>query len=218
MQMLDSVCNAILFTIQGHKVCMFFYIICRIAHRNTDPCIFQHRNIIAAISECHAFFSLDAPSFQGCPDAFGLSAFLATSPEAMTAVKLAGAAYLLWLGIRAISSRAPGCGTLDAERSSASAFDAFRSGVIADVLNPKAALFVLSFFPQFLTQQAVGSPAAFITLGVLYTLISLAWYIPLALCVSSAGSRLLAKPAFNRWSGKATGLVFVLLGLQVAAG
>ena len=150
--------------------------------------------------------------------AFGLSAFLATSPEAMTAVKLAGAAYLLWLGIRAISSRAPVCGTLDVERSTASAFDAFRSGVIADVLNPKAALFVLSFFPQFLTQQAVGSPAAFITLGVLYTLISLAWYIPLALCVSSAGSRLLAKPAFNRWSGKATGLVFVLLGLQVAAG
>jgi len=79
--------------------------------------------------------------------AFGLSAILATSAHAFLAVKLAGAAYLAYLGVRMLLDRSPASGIaeLPVERSWA----IYRAGVLTNVLNPKVAIFFLAFLPQF---------------------------------------------------------------------
>ena len=82
--------------------------------------------------------------------ALGLSALLATSPYAFMAVKFAGAAYLIYIGVRALLSRAAG---LPGERARDGADGwgpAFRQGVITNLLNPKVALFFLALMPQFI--------------------------------------------------------------------
>src|SRR6202047_1783624 len=81
--------------------------------------------------------------------ALGISAILAASAVAFHAVKYAGAAYMVWLGIRMIRTR-------HAEMSvetSAPSRGAFRQGILTEVLNPKTALFFLSFIPQFIAPE-----------------------------------------------------------------
>src|SRR6516162_2608024 len=95
--------------------------------------------------------------------ALGLSAILASSATAFTVVKLAGAAYLIYLGIRALTARAhvlsPTGGV-----ASGSAITAFRQGVITNVLNPKVALFFLALLPQFIDPGSPTKVAAFVAL------------------------------------------------------
>src|SRR5437899_6766355 len=79
--------------------------------------------------------------------ALGLSAILAASAVAFHAVKYAGAAYLVWLGIRMIRTRNAEIAVSASQPSQ----DAFRQGILTEVLNPKTALFFLSFIPQFIT-------------------------------------------------------------------
>src|SRR4029450_2255308 len=81
--------------------------------------------------------------------ALGLSAILATSATAFTVVKLAGAAYLIYVGVRALTSRSLVPGAVTAEAATA-ARAAFRRGVVTNLLNPKVALFFLAFLPQFI--------------------------------------------------------------------
>src|SRR5256714_5923379 len=91
--------------------------------------------------------------FHTCAAALGLSAFLATSAWAFTFVKLAGAAYLIFLGIRALFERQPEL-ALPAHFKQRGAAAAFRQGVLTNLLNPKVALFFLAFLPQFIDAAA----------------------------------------------------------------
>src|SRR5262245_29430738 len=75
--------------------------------------------------------------------ALGLSALLATSAYAFTAVKFAGAAYLIYIGVRALLSKANGLGGEGAAAGGDSHWGAFRQGIISNLLNPKVALFFL---------------------------------------------------------------------------
>src|SRR5687768_9131639 len=81
--------------------------------------------------------------------ALGLSALLATSPYAFMAVKFAGAAYLIFIGVRALLSKASALPGEDANGASG-AWVAFRQGIITNLLNPKVALFFLALMPQFI--------------------------------------------------------------------
>lgn len=95
--------------------------------------------------------------------ALGLSALLLASAEAFTLVKLLGAAYLVWIGLRTIrEARRP----LDLAMPAASGRDrAFREGILVEALNPKTAAFFLAFIPQFL-DPAMGDPVlGFVVLG-----------------------------------------------------
>ena len=89
--------------------------------------------------------------------ALGLSAIVATSATAFLAIKLAGAAYLVYLGVRALvkptiaTPSAHGLGAADARK-------AFRQGLLTNVLNPKVALFFLAFLPQFVDAEAPPRP------------------------------------------------------------
>src|ERR1700736_733039 len=93
--------------------------------------------------------------------ALGLSAFLATSAWAFTAVKLAGAAYLIFLGVRALVQRGQNV-SVPAEFKANTVPAAFRQGILTNILNPKVALFFLAFLPQFIDAATPSKLAAFL--------------------------------------------------------
>src|SRR5256886_13309542 len=85
--------------------------------------------------------------------ALGISAILAASAVAFHTVKYAGAAYLVWLGIRMIRARNA---EMLVSASQPAATGAFRQGILTEVINPKTALSFLSFIPQFIAAQQIG--------------------------------------------------------------
>src|SRR5512145_1068250 len=96
--------------------------------------------------------------------ALGLSAILATSASAFTVVKLAGAAYLVYLGARMLMGGAPQLGVTSVPER-VDAWTAFRQGMLTNVLNPKVALFFLAFMPQFIAPDSRAKVLAFLALG-----------------------------------------------------
>ncbi len=104
--------------------------------------------------------------------ALGLSAVIATSTEAFETVKWVGVVYLLWTGVRTLSTEPP---PLDADVAHVSRRRAFRQGIIVNALNPKTSLFFLSIFPQFVdpaaenaTSQSLVLAAVFVGLASLF--------------------------------------------------
>lgn len=146
--------------------------------------------------------------------AFGLSAILATSAQAFVAVKLAGAAYLVYLGARMLldRSRTLAVGTFDAEPGWA----VFRAGFITNLLNPKVALFFMAFLPQFVDPAAPSKTLAFLFLGAVFIVNGTLWCLVLAFGASAAASRLRAAPSAATILQRATGALFIGLGVRLA--
>jgi threonine/homoserine/homoserine lactone efflux protein len=148
--------------------------------------------------------------------ALGLSAILATSATAFVVVKLAGAAYLVYLGIRALVAPVQALEPLrhDASRS---ALLAFRRGVVTNVLNPKVALFFLALLPQFIDPDSPTKVAAFVALGLTFVATGTAWCLVLAVAAARVRGFFAGNPrAFTRLS-RASGALFVFLGIRLAA-
>ena len=151
-----------------------------------------------------------------CAAALGLSAFLATSPWAFTAVKLAGSAYLIFLGIRMILERKENLPVpSDFERSTTAI--AFRQGILTNLLNPKVALFFLAFLPQFIDPASSTKISAFILLGLTFVVTGTIWCLILAWFAGTFGRHLRASRTITVWLNRAVGSVFVFLGLRLAA-
>ena len=145
--------------------------------------------------------------------AVGLSAILAQSAVAFSVVKYAGAAYLVYLGIRTILDKEGFASPGRAERARLPIV--FRQGMLTNVLNPKVALFFLAFLPQFV-EPAGSTGWQMLALGVAFTLVGLAVLSVVALCSGALGEWLRGRPAFAgalRWL---TGSVLVALGLRLA--
>lgn len=146
--------------------------------------------------------------------AAGLSAILATSATAFAIVKLVGAAYLIYLGLRFIRSREP-LG-LSEPAAAAGAWKAFRQGVATNVLNPKVALFFLAFLPQFIDPESPTKIAAFVALGLTFVATGGVWCVFLAIAAASVRRFFTGHPAaFTRLSQTA-GALIVLLGVRLA--
>lgn len=146
--------------------------------------------------------------------AVGLSAILATSASAFIAVKLAGAAYLVYLGFRFIVT--PSGVTSASPAASGEAWKAFREGVVTNVLNPKVALFFLAFLPQFIDPNSPVKIAAFLALGLTFVATGTVWCLVLAVGAARVRSFFTEHPrTFTRLS-QAAGTVFILLGLRLA--
>jgi threonine/homoserine/homoserine lactone efflux protein len=111
-----------------------------------------------------------------------VSALLAASTSAFLAFKLAGAAYLVYLGARMLFSRASAA-TIPAGFSSSGFLAIYRQGLLTNVLNPKVALFFLAFMPQFIAADSPSKFAAFITLGLCFITTGTLW------CYASRGFR-----------------------------
>ena len=109
--------------------------------------------------------------------AVGLSALLMTSALAFGVVKLCGAGYLLWLGVRAVLEKpsAPNVAGETPAAPAVSATRAFWQAIPAEVLNPKTALFFLAFMPQFVHAQRGHALAQFLILGLVFVAMSLAY-------------------------------------------
>lgn len=147
----------------------------------------------------------------------GLAALLDAVPLAYEVVRWAGAAYLIYLGIRAILHPPMLNAALDLER--ASLWSIFRQGVFTNVLNPKVALFFLAFLPQFI-DPARGDPAIqTVVLGLIFDINGTLVNIAVAVGASSLGS--LFRGGGERRAhilGRATGVLFIGLGARVAVG
>ena len=145
--------------------------------------------------------------------AFGLTALLAAVPVAYTAVRLAGAAYLVYLGVRTLLR--PG-GLAERTLTPASRWAVFRQGVVTNVLNPKVALFFLAFLPQFVDPARGSAGLQVLALGLLFDASGTLVLLAVALGASRAAGRLRRSAGAARWLERATGILFVGLGLRLA--
>lgn len=153
--------------------------------------------------------------FHTCAAAFGLSAFLATSAWAFSAVKLAGAAYLIFLGLHALLQREHDLHVL-AKFKRNEPVAAFRQGILTNVLNPKVALFFLAFLPQFIDSAAPSKMAAFLILGFTFVTTGTIWCLVLAWFAAAFSARLRGNAAVATLLNRAVGSLFIFLGLRLA--
>jgi threonine/homoserine/homoserine lactone efflux protein len=148
--------------------------------------------------------------------ALGLSALLATSPYAFMAVKFAGAAYLLYIGVKALLTRSaqpPGGG---AAASGDGRWPAFRQGVITNLLNPKVALFFLALMPQFIDVGSKAKVAAFLALGLTFVSLGVVWCCVLAVGAAKLRGAFLRRPSIATWLNRVAGAMFIALGIKLA--
>ena len=145
--------------------------------------------------------------------AVGVSALIASSAAAFTVVKYAGAAYLVYLGVRRLLT----AGTREAEPGPddrATTTRLFWQGVVVNLLNPKTALFFLAFLPQFVDPDAAAPALQIFALGMIFVAIALCSDSIWALAAGTLGGWLRRSRWYlgvKRW---VTGTVFVALGLS----
>jgi threonine/homoserine/homoserine lactone efflux protein len=140
----------------------------------------------------------------------GLAALLVASEPAFLALKLVGAAYLVYLGAQSLLAALRGRYRAHGGRGSATPTVAFRQGVLSNLGNPKMAVFFSSLLPQF-----GSSFAELLALGLLFCTFTLVWLGAYAVAVARAGD-VLRRPAIRRVLDAATGVVMVALGLRLA--
>jgi len=145
--------------------------------------------------------------------ALGLSAALLTSVSAFMAVKYAGAAYLVYLGLHKLLAREVRRPQASGPRSQQSVF---LQGVLVNVLNPKTALFFLAFLPQFVDVSRGSVALQILLLGTVFVVLGILCDGAWALLAGSAGNWLSRRPAFLRAERYVTGGVLVGLGLAAA--
>jgi threonine/homoserine/homoserine lactone efflux protein len=145
--------------------------------------------------------------------AFGLSAILAASAWAFTAVKTAGAVYLIYLGAQALRKKA---GTLAApDLSPIGDWRVYRQGFVTNTLNPKVAIFFLAFLPQFVDIAAGRGPMPFLALGAIFVVGGTLWCLGQAVCAASATRTIRRNPALLGWLERLSGCVYIALGLNL---
>jgi threonine/homoserine/homoserine lactone efflux protein len=163
------------------------------------------------------FTALGVATGQACwtlATSVGIAALLVASEPAFVALKVAGAAYLVYLGAQALYGALAGRGTAPVARGGrrVSAALAFRQGLISNLGNPKMAVFFTSLLPQFAQPPSF---AALLALGLLFCAMTLGWLTAYAVAVARAGD-VLRRPRIRRAMDAAMGAVLVALGLRLA--
>ena len=149
--------------------------------------------------------------------AIGVGAILQASETLFTALKLVGAAYLVYLGIRMIATREV---PIDARAGTARSSPAWlvMQGVLSNVTNPKIILFFFAFLPQFVDPASPHPTRDLVFLGVLYALLGLPVKCGVALVAARLSQRVLHRPRALAWMNRACGAVLVALGVRLARG
>ncbi|MEA3125229.1 MAG: hypothetical protein QOD67_2248 [Caballeronia sp.] len=153
-------------------------------------------------------------SFHTTLAALGVAALLKSSPMAFEAVKLAGAAYLIWIGIKAIRSK----GLSSAhERPSQPLAVVFRQSVIGNLLNPKVTLFFIVFLPQFVNPHGgQGVMLQMFELGGVFMLQTVVVFSVFGIAAGMIGAYLKRRPKVGVWLDRLAGATFIGLGMRVA--
>ena len=144
----------------------------------------------------------------------GISAIILASALLFSVVKYLGAAYLVYLGLRAILEKAPA----DLPEASArlTTRAAFRQATLAEMLNPKSALFFLAFLPQFVAPENGYVSLQLMALGLLFVLMGLVSTVVVAICAGRVGAFLRRNPVVLRWQGRFVGGIYCALGIRLA--
>ena len=165
--------------------------------------------LIAAAGFCSGL------SIHTAASACGLSAVLVASATAFTVVKLLGAAYLAYLGVRAILSR--GLISLPENQVSLSSRKIFAQAFLMNVLNPKVALFFLAFLPQFVRTEQGAIPQQLLLLGIGFGIVAFAVFSLVGLFSAAIGHYVRSRPTLTRLLDRIAGAAFILLGVRLAA-
>lgn len=145
----------------------------------------------------------------------GLSAVLASSALAFSIVKYAGAAYLIWLGLRKVLGQAD-AGDIEVSASGRSHRRVFRDGFVVNLLNPKTALFFLAFLPQFVDVGRGHIAVQIAFLGALFAAIGMMTDGCYAFAAGTAGNWLKRNKGYLRLERHISGVTFIGLGLTAA--
>jgi threonine/homoserine/homoserine lactone efflux protein len=148
--------------------------------------------------------------------AIGISSVLMTSALAFMVVKYAGAAYLIYIGLKTLLSPDPMSNTADVVVNHRSRRNVFYQGVITEVLNPKTALFFLAFIPQFITVENGGIFMQFLVLGLITNLLNLSTDIVVVAFAGPIGQRLRTSYRFRQGQRITSGCTMIGLGAYVA--
>ena len=145
---------------------------------------------------------------------FGISAVILASAFLFSLVKYLGAAYLVHLGIKAILQKAPT--DMAIETNPLTPANAFRQAILAELLNPKTALFFLAFLPQFVKPENGSVLLQLTILGVILVLLGLASTLFFAIGAGHVSSFLRRNPLVLKWQGKVVGGLYCALGIRLA--
>lgn len=151
--------------------------------------------------------------------ALGLSALLATSAAAFTALKLLGAAYLLYVGVSLLRTRATTSASVSPRADAIAPLplsSIFRQGLLTNVLNPKVALFFLAFVPQFIAPDSSDKALAFVVLGSIFNVNGTLWCLALAAFTAGASSRIRLPARAGVWLNRTIGALMLSFGVKLA--
>lgn len=147
--------------------------------------------------------------------ALGLTAILASSASAFMVIKLAGGAYLIYLGLRMLCSRSARPTDSAAVTDLRPLPTIFWQAVATNLLNPKVILFFLSFFPQFVRADSPRKTAAFLLLGLVFVLLSTVWNSGTAFLAGTLARRAGRSPHARLWLERLVGTAFIALGAKL---
>jgi threonine/homoserine/homoserine lactone efflux protein len=147
--------------------------------------------------------------------ALGLSALLMASVVAFTVVKYTGAVYLMYLGIQALRSRGTSLDLPLNNGSKVSAAQAFRQGILVDVLNPKVAIFFMAFLPQFVRPDHGNQAMQLFGLGALVILVAIPVESFFVIAASRTTGFFRQNPKTSIWLERMLGTILISLGLRL---
>ncbi|CAM2148374.1 MULTISPECIES: LysE family translocator [Paraburkholderia] len=146
--------------------------------------------------------------------ALGIAALLRSSPLAFQILKLAGAAYLIWIGIKALRSQGLAAA---GDRPRQPLATIFRQSVIGNIMNPKVTLFFVVFLPQFVDVHGAQSVTLqMLELGVLFMAQTVVVFSVFGVCAGALGSWLKRRPRAGVWLDRLAGLTFIAIGMRIA--
>jgi threonine/homoserine/homoserine lactone efflux protein len=145
---------------------------------------------------------------------FGLSYIIAKSEMVFNTIKFAGAAYLIYIGIKILTAQSA---QSDLEKmESVEMWTLVKQGIITNALNPKVAIFFMSFLPQFITPSVTDVKIRLLSLGLWFNIQGTLILIIVAFLLGKTGNFIKNNPRLWKYQEKLTGLVLLFLGVKLA--
>jgi threonine/homoserine/homoserine lactone efflux protein len=148
--------------------------------------------------------------------ALGVGAILQASEGLFLALKLVGAAYLVYLGVAMLFARAPAI-DLKSAGTRQSVPSLVGQGILSNLTNPKIVLFFFAFLPQFVDPASTQPTRDLVFLGVLYAVLALPIKCAVGFAAGSFSERVLTRPSILQWMNRTGGAILVALGMRIAA-
>jgi RhtB (resistance to homoserine/threonine) family protein len=145
----------------------------------------------------------------------GLSIILSQSHFLFVTVKYVGVGYLIYIGLKMLNEKSNLFDNKSQKLATDSLFKIYRQGVFTNVLNPKVALFFISFLPQFINPEYTKGPLPFLLLGLTFVTTMTLWYVVLAYSASLFTHALRDNESIGKIMQRVSGCVFIALGIKL---